>query len=85
MAEKPEMAERGGKKGLSGKKVAGGAALLVGAAGLFMFIVGLKRRHRLDEEREIGYAPPRAGGGAHRWTDATARHPVEDEAEREEA
>jgi len=28
------------------------AALLVGAAGLFMFIVGVKRRHRLDIERE---------------------------------
>ncbi|HEX8392445.1 MAG TPA: hypothetical protein VF665_08830 [Longimicrobium sp.] len=29
------------------------AALLLGAAGLFMFIVGVKRRHKLDAEREI--------------------------------
>ena len=32
------------------------AALLVGAAGLFMFIVGVKRRHRLDTEREVSDA-----------------------------
>lgn len=29
------------------------AALLVGAAGLFLFIVGVKRKHRLDAEREV--------------------------------
>ncbi|HEX5725543.1 MAG TPA: hypothetical protein VFX98_08750 [Longimicrobiaceae bacterium] len=29
-------------------------ALLLGAAGLFLFIVGVKRKHRLDEEREAG-------------------------------
>lgn len=30
-------------------------ALALGAVGLFLFIVGVKRRHRLDEEREIGF------------------------------
>ena len=29
-------------------------AMVLGAAGLFLFIVGVKRRHRLDPEREIG-------------------------------
>lgn len=38
----------------SKKKNLSRAALLVGAAGLFMFIVGVKRRHKLDDEREIG-------------------------------
>jgi hypothetical protein len=28
-------------------------ALALGAAGLFLFIVGVKRKHRLDAEREI--------------------------------
>ena len=37
------------------KKVVTRGAMLVGAAGLFLFIVGVKRRHRLDAEREIGY------------------------------
>jgi hypothetical protein len=45
----------GGKKG---SKV-GTAALLLGAAGLLMFIVGVKRRYRLDEEREIDLARAR--------------------------
>jgi hypothetical protein len=35
------------------KKNRNRAALLVGAAGLFMFILGVKRRYRLDAEREI--------------------------------
>lgn len=32
------------------------AAMLLGAAGLFLYIVGAKRRVRLDAEREIGFA-----------------------------
>ena len=40
------------------------AALLAGAAGLFMFIVGVKRRYRLSDEVEIdAEAPPRRSGG----------------------
>lgn len=35
------------------------AALLRGAAGLFLFIVGVKRKHRLDAEREVGEARER--------------------------
>ena len=36
-------------------------ALVLGAAGLFLFIVGVKRRHRLDPERDIGEpAEPKA-------------------------
>lgn len=53
MPKKPE-GEEGKKKGGVSK-----TALVLGAAGLFLFIVGVKRRHRLDEEREIGYAPRR--------------------------
>ena len=34
-------------------------AMVLGAAGLFLFIVGVKRRHRLDEERVIGDLPRR--------------------------
>jgi hypothetical protein len=41
-----------------GKKAMQTAALLAGAAGLLLFIVGVKRRYRLDEEREIEAAPP---------------------------
>lgn len=37
-------------------------ALLVGAAGLFLFIVGVKRKHRLEAEREVG--KPRGAGSA---------------------
>jgi hypothetical protein len=47
----------GGKKGISK------TAIALGAAGLFLFIVGVKRKHRLDAEREIGderAAPQRA-------------------------
>jgi hypothetical protein len=38
--------------GKMGGKV-GKAALLLGAAGLLLFIVGVKRKYRLDEQREI--------------------------------
>ncbi len=72
MAEQPEKAEREPRSGSTRNKVVGGAALLLGAAGLFAYIVGIKRRHRLDAEREIATAPSR--GGTHAWTDATARH-----------
>ena len=41
-----------------GKRVSK-TALALGAAGLFLFIVGVKRRHRLDAEREIGEAESR--------------------------
>ena len=36
-----------------GGKTATTTALVLGAAGLFLFIVGVKRKHRLDAEREI--------------------------------
>ena len=48
MAKQPNDEESRKKGGVSK------TALLVGAAGLFLFIVGVKRRYRLDEEREIG-------------------------------
>lgn len=38
----------GGKGGISK------TAIALGAAGLFLFIVGVKRKHRLDAEREVG-------------------------------
>lgn len=38
-------------------------ALALGAAGLFLFIVGVKRRHRLDAEREIGFERERKDAG----------------------
>lgn len=47
MAKQPEKGE-GEKKGFPKK-----TALALGAAGLFLFIIGIKRRHRLDDEREI--------------------------------
>lgn len=47
MAKPPEKGE-GEKKGFPKK-----TALALGAAGLFLFIIGIKRRHRLDDEREI--------------------------------
>ena len=78
MAEQPDRAEEGeGRPGDLRKKVMGGAALVLGATGLFLFIVGLKRKHRLDEEREAELPSE----GSHRWTDATARHPLGDEEE----
>ncbi|HEU4454325.1 MAG TPA: hypothetical protein VFR81_14755 [Longimicrobium sp.] len=87
MAEKADQGENADRepRGSSRKKVVGTTALLLGAAGLFMFIVGVKRRHKLDEEREVVLPPSR--GGARKWTDAVARHDVEEEEaeEREEA
>jgi hypothetical protein len=77
MAEKPENAEREPRSGSTRNKVVGGAALLLGAAGLFAFIVGIKRRHKLDEEREVAIPPSR--GGARKWTDATARHDTDED------
>jgi hypothetical protein len=53
MAKEPQD-DAGGGKGRN-TKLAKNTALLLGAAGLFLFIVGVKRRHRLDEEREIGF------------------------------
>jgi hypothetical protein len=35
-------------------------AVVLGAAGLFLFIVGVKRKHRLDAEREIATERQRA-------------------------
>lgn len=46
--------ERDGKKGVSKTAVA------LGAAGLFLFIVGVKRKYRLDAEREIAADRERA-------------------------
>lgn len=42
------------------KKTMQKAGLVLGAAGLLLFIVGVKRRYRIDDEREIGPPPPRA-------------------------
>jgi len=44
------------------KKTMQKAGLLLGAAGLLLFIVGVKRRYRIDDEREIG-PPPRTRMG----------------------
>ncbi|HEX8696173.1 MAG TPA: hypothetical protein VF746_27395 [Longimicrobium sp.] len=78
MAEQPDRAEEGeGRPGDLRKKVMGGAALVLGATGLFLFIVGLKRKHRLDEESEVSLPPE----GAHRGTDAMARHPLDEDGE----
>jgi hypothetical protein len=44
----PSTEREGGKKGISK------TAIALGAAGLFLFIVGVKRKHRLDAEREVG-------------------------------
>jgi hypothetical protein len=43
-----------------GKKGVSNTALLLGAAGLFLFILGVKRKYRLDEEREIDAPDPAA-------------------------
>ena len=51
--------EREARRGKQ-KKTMQKAGLLLGAAGLLLFIVGVKRRYRIDEEREIGPPPPRA-------------------------
>jgi|GEM_PF-3936972 len=47
MAE-PRLPRRDG-----GKKAMSTTALVLGAAGLFLYIVGAKRKHRLDAEREV--------------------------------
>jgi hypothetical protein len=41
------------------KKTMQTAGLVLGAAGLLLFIVGVKRRYKIDEEREVGPPPPR--------------------------
>ena len=46
-AERPEQ-----KKKKSGK-VLSRTGMVVGAAGLLMFIVGIKRSYRLDDEHEV--------------------------------
>lgn len=43
----PSKERDGAKKGVSK------TALALGAAGLFLFIIGAKRKYRLDAEREI--------------------------------
>jgi hypothetical protein len=40
-------------------KLVSKTALALGAAGLFLFIVGVKRKYRLDAEREIEFDRPR--------------------------
>ena len=50
----------GGKKG--GKNV-GKAALLLGAAGLLLFIVGVKRRYDADDDFSLDATPRPRGGG----------------------
>ena len=46
MPDEPGLTEKKSKKNVSR------AALALGAAGLFLYIVGVKRRHRLDLARE---------------------------------
>jgi hypothetical protein len=48
--------EQGGNRG---KKAMQTAALLAGAAGLLLFIMGVKRRYRVDESFELDAEPPR--------------------------
>lgn len=48
--------DREGKKGVSK------TAIALGAAGLFLFIVGVKRKYRLDAEREIAAERARGDG-----------------------
>jgi hypothetical protein len=42
-----------------GRRWVSKTTMLVGAAGLFLFIVGVKRKHRLDAEREVGFETER--------------------------
>lgn len=49
-------------KGKKGAGMAGRAALVVGGAGLLLFILGVKRRHRLDDGREIVVPEEDEGG-----------------------
>lgn len=52
------MASEYGSSGSSrAKKAMQTAALLAGAAGLFMFIVGVKRRYSIDEQFELDARP----------------------------
>ena len=44
------------------KKTMQKAGLVLGAAGLLLFIVGVKRRHKIDDEHEVGPPPPRRRG-----------------------
>lgn len=37
-------------------------AVVLGAAGLFLFIVGVKRKHRLDAERDVAAERLRGDG-----------------------
>ncbi|HEX5872056.1 MAG TPA: hypothetical protein VFY65_16620 [Longimicrobium sp.] len=53
MAE-PRVPSSDGKKGVSK------TAVVLGAAGLFLFIVGVKRKYRLDAERESAAERQRA-------------------------
>ena len=80
MAKKPRRSEQAEQpeKEEGKKRRVSSTTLLLGAAGLFLFIVGVKRRYRLDEEREIGERAPRRETG-HRWTDATARHELDED------
>lgn len=56
MAETERGTERKAGGGAGGK-----AALLVGAAGLLLFIVGVKRKHRLNAERDVEAERARRG------------------------
>lgn len=47
MADEPTLNEK------KSRKVMSRTALALGAAGLFLFIVGVKRKHRLDDEGVI--------------------------------
>lgn len=57
MADEPTLNEKKSRKAMSR------TALALGAAGLFLFIVGVKRKHRLDEERVIEPERGRSEGG----------------------
>lgn len=46
-----------------GKKTVSKTAVVLGAAGLFLFIVGVKRKHRLHAERETAVTRAREAGG----------------------
>jgi len=50
--------EREARRGKQ-KKTMQKAGLVLGAAGLLLFIVGVKRRYRIDDEVEVGPPPPR--------------------------
>jgi hypothetical protein len=56
MSDEPTLNEK------KNRKVMSRTALALGAAGLFLFIVGVKRKHRLDEEREINLERDRNRG-----------------------